>query len=277
VPTDQRGKELYVTPWHDPAMHRCWRAARGGRDGAERGRAVRRRRRDGRPRLLAGGLIGAALLLAAGLLAGCGGGAHASSPTKVMSATLAYANCMRSHGVPDFPDPDGQGYFVIHGGPGSDLAPSSPAFRAAERVCGPFGSAGRQVTATQENQEYQKSLKAAACMRANGVRNYPEPKLINGTIKLSFTASINPATPAVRTAAKKCGYQDEQEAEQTRLRMAFVCCMRTHGVTKFPYPTANGHVSVAMVRARGINPQAPAVARVVSECLPPWLRPPRGP
>lgn len=125
-----------------------------------------------------------------------------------MSSALAYANCMRSHGVPDFPDPDGQGHFVIHPGPGTDLAPSSPAFQAAERVCGSFGSAGRQVTAAQEEQEFQKSLKAAACMRANGVPNYPEPKLIDGSIYRNFNPSlnINPSSPAFQQAAKKCAH-----------------------------------------------------------------------
>ncbi len=147
-------------------------------------------------------------LLPAALLAGCGSGAHTSSLTKVMSSALAYANCMRSHGVPDFPDPSGQGDFVIHGGPGSDLVPSSPAFQAAERVCGPFASAGAQVTATQANQEFQKSLKAAACMRANGVPNYPDPKLIDGTIDHNFNPSlrINPSSPAFQRAAQKCGH-----------------------------------------------------------------------
>ena len=127
------------------------------------------------------------------------------------------------------------------------------------------------------HQAFHRTLKAAACIRANGVPNYPEPKPINGTIKLSFTAGINPTTPADQTAAKKCGYQNEQRAEETRSRIAFAHCMRTNGVTKFPYPTANGHVSVAMVRTQGINPQSPAVARVEAKCLPPWLRPPKGP
>jgi hypothetical protein len=168
---------------------------------------VRRRWRERRPRPLAW-VVTAAALLAAGPLAGCGGGAHANSRTKVISSALAYANCMRSHGVPDFPDPDGQGDFVIHGGAGTDLAPSSPAFQAAELVCGQFGSAGRQVTAAQENQEFQKSLKAAACMRANGVPNYPEPKLIDGSIDHNFSPNlnINPSSPAFEQAAKKCGH-----------------------------------------------------------------------
>jgi len=38
-------------------------------------------------------------------------------------------------------------------------------------------------------------------MRSNGVPNYPEPKLINRAIRISFTPSLNPAMPAVQTAA----------------------------------------------------------------------------
>jgi hypothetical protein len=64
---------------------------------------------------------------------------------------------------------------------------------------------------------------------------------------------------------------------ETRARFAFVRCMRTHGVRNFPYPTARGHVSPEMVRAQGINPASPAIARIVSECLPPFLRPPKTP
>jgi hypothetical protein len=81
----------------------------------------------------------------------------------------------------------------------------------------------------------------------------------------------------VQTAAKKCGTQAEQQAGETSARIVFARCMRTHGVKNFPYPTAQGRVSVEMVRARGINPKSPAVVRVVSECLPPWLRPPTTP
>jgi hypothetical protein len=173
---------------------------------------IRRRPRSGRGRLSACGAVGIALL-SAGLLAGCGGGAHASSPSKVMSAALAYANCMRSRGVPDFPDPNSQGEFqlrpsvrVENGGPTpvGDLIPSSPAFQAAERACGPFGSAGRQVTAAQEEQAFQAALTAAACMRANGVPNYPDPKLIDGSIDQEFNGKFNPGSPAFQQAARKC-------------------------------------------------------------------------
>ena len=123
----------------------------------------------------------------------------------------------------------------------------------------------------------RRALKAAACLRANGVPNYPEPKFVDGTIALSFTAGVNPTTPAVQTAAEKCGYQAEQQAGETSSRIAFVRCMREHGVRDFPYPTATGHVSPALVRAAGININSAAVTPVVVKCLPPWLLPGKAP
>jgi len=82
--------------------------------------------------------------------------------------------------------------------------PSSPAFQAGERACGSFASAGRQVTRAQEQQAFRKDLRAAACMRANGVPDYPDPKLIDGSIDQEFNGKFNPDSPAFEAAAKKC-------------------------------------------------------------------------
>jgi hypothetical protein len=51
---------------------------------------------------------------------------------------LAYSACMRSHGVPDFPDPtfsSNGGGLVINGSAGGDMDPRSPAFQAADKAC----------------------------------------------------------------------------------------------------------------------------------------------
>jgi hypothetical protein len=160
---------------------------------------VRRQRRNERVRALTCGALAAAIP-AAVLLAGCGGssssgGTHVNSYFKI---ALAYSQCMRSHGVPNFPDPNRQGYLVI------DLDPSAPAFQSAQKACGPLPSS---VTPAQEDQEFSKSLKAAACMRANGVPNMPDPKLVrpaggNPTIRLPL--GNLPSSPAFQRAAKKC-------------------------------------------------------------------------
>jgi hypothetical protein len=65
---------------------------------------------------------------------------------------LKFSKCMRSHGVPNFPDPKftGGGISIrIGGNTGSGLNPNSPAFQAAQSACGkymhlPKGAPGKQ-------------------------------------------------------------------------------------------------------------------------------------
>lgn len=70
-------------------------------------------------------------------------GLHTSAEkARANAAALKYATCMRSNGVPNFPDPNGQGLLVIQAG---NIEASSPAFQKAEAACksldNGFGSA----------------------------------------------------------------------------------------------------------------------------------------
>ena len=47
---------------------------------------------------------------------------------------LEYSECMRAHGISDFPDPSNGG-LSLRGGPGSDLNPNNPEFQAAQKAC----------------------------------------------------------------------------------------------------------------------------------------------
>jgi hypothetical protein len=51
------------------------------------------------------------------------------------AAALRYSQCMRTHGIPDFPDPNSQGGIGIKVQPGSDLDPNNPRFKAANSTC----------------------------------------------------------------------------------------------------------------------------------------------
>jgi hypothetical protein len=46
---------------------------------------------------------------------------------------LKYVQCMRSHGISSYPDPNGQGTLIVSAGPG--INPYSPQFRRAEHAC----------------------------------------------------------------------------------------------------------------------------------------------
>ena len=96
-----------------------------------------------------------------------------------MSKLLSYAKCMRTHGINDFPDPTpgpgGQGGgFSIKAGPGSDLDPNSPAYKAANQACQsllPYGGTPPPATPAQLAGE----AKLAACMRSHGFPAFPDP------------------------------------------------------------------------------------------------------
>ncbi|MEO6858719.1 MAG: hypothetical protein ABI323_09045 [Solirubrobacteraceae bacterium] len=65
-----------------------------------------------------------------------GGGPPPPISASQKRAALANADCMRKHGVPDFPDPTfpAGGGVAINGG--SQVNPQSPAFQQAAKVCG---------------------------------------------------------------------------------------------------------------------------------------------
>ncbi len=59
--------------------------------------------------------------------------------TQQFQEALAFSQCMRDHGVADFPDPqrgpNGGVTMQIKGGQGSDLDPNNPTFKAAQQAC----------------------------------------------------------------------------------------------------------------------------------------------
>jgi hypothetical protein len=68
------------------------------------------------------------------------------------------------------------------------------------------------------------------------------------------------------------GSEPQESAQQQRKQLAdalsFAKCMRSHGVSRFPDPTAQGQLTVEMVQAAGIDVHSPTVLRVVQACLP---------
>jgi len=65
--------------------------------------------------------------------------------TRQRAAALKYSQCMRDHGIKDFPDPNPQGGISVTASPGADLDPNNPLFKAAQKACQslqPGGGAG---------------------------------------------------------------------------------------------------------------------------------------
>lgn len=117
----------------------------------------------------------ALLLVPAGCalaLAACGSSGTPSGSGGT-PAGIKVAECMRTHGVPGFPDPGSGG--GIQFSDKSGINPQSPAFRAAQSVCFkllPGGGPGRGHISEARK---LMMLKLAQCMRAHGLSTFPDP------------------------------------------------------------------------------------------------------
>jgi hypothetical protein len=150
------------------------------------------------------------------LATACGGGsspASASPPTYVQ--VLALAKCMRGHGVPDFPDPDGSRSYTLtpngslEGAGGASVDINSSQAQAAYGDCrhllpgGPSISQLEQIE-QQEQQQQAKTLPLlltySQCMRSHGLPNFPSP----GQSPAPGGAAINPSSPQYLAAASAC-------------------------------------------------------------------------
>lgn len=139
------------------------------------------------------------------LAAGCGGGGPARTTGAPHGGLVAYARCMRSHGVPGFPDPDSTG-----GIPKQQVVAarqSDPSrFDSAGTACGPLlpngglGPSSPALTPTDER-DY---LEAAACMRTHGYPSFPDPTFRNGQAHVEVPSDVNQDAPRFKHAVAFC-------------------------------------------------------------------------
>jgi hypothetical protein len=117
--------------------------------------------------------VGCAVLLAA-----CGSSnnpGNASSASRASySAGLRFADCMRSHGVTNFPDPpSGGGGIQIT--PGSGINPQSPAFQSAQNACAKLMPGPGALHGHGSEARKLELLHLAQCMRRHGISAFPDP------------------------------------------------------------------------------------------------------
>jgi hypothetical protein len=113
-----------------------------------------------------------------------------------------FSACMRKHGVTNFPDPNGQGVISIHSGMGID--PQSPAFTSARTICDKLLPNGGQPTPAQIAQQQQKLLAFSACMRAHGLKDFPDPSSGGLRIHVGPGSDLDPTNPTFRNAQQAC-------------------------------------------------------------------------
>jgi hypothetical protein len=128
------------------------------------------------------------------------GGSGSSGATPLAQA-VAYSQCIRSHGVSNFPDPvqtpsGGYGYRT------NGIDPSSTAFQAALQACrglpSPWTSTGQQLSTAQQ----QAWLTWAQCIRTHGLPDFPDPTFSGSEVHDSGVASNSPQLQSAMDACK---------------------------------------------------------------------------
>jgi hypothetical protein len=96
-----------------------------------------------------------------------GSTSRAKSPTS-QEQGVKFAECLRAHGVSDFPDPDAKGEFQY----GVSVSPA--VWRKATTACKDLQPPG-SLSSKRTPKEQTASLRFAACIRENGVKDFPDP------------------------------------------------------------------------------------------------------
>jgi hypothetical protein len=133
------------------------------------------------------------------LAAACGGGGNSSAAggSSNLQEALAYAKCMRSHGAPNWPDPNSQGQFKTTANRAEFHAPAS-----AYQACVHLLPAHGQITPAVQHRVTRLALKFAGCMRAHGVPNFPDPT--GAGFAFLPPVGFNPQSPQVQAAQRAC-------------------------------------------------------------------------
>jgi hypothetical protein len=132
------------------------------------------------------------------------GGSPGAGGSSTAASAVAYSACMRTHGVPNYPDPDSNGN--LPKGNAQDLGVSTSQFKATEQACRhllPSSDTTFNASLIQclmngdgdcPSALVQRALTEgrtfAQCMRNHGVPNWPDPT-VDSTGRPSFQTTAS--------------------------------------------------------------------------------------
>jgi hypothetical protein len=111
---------------------------------------------------------------------------------------LNYANCMRGHGEPEFPDPSSGGVFSLN-----NIDPNTPQYGAAQKACQKLLPRAKPPTPAEQAQLLQKALAYAHCMRDHGEPGFSDPDTRGGGIAFSLK-DVDPNSAQFQRAQDDC-------------------------------------------------------------------------
>jgi hypothetical protein len=149
------------------------------------------------------------------------GSGSSSSPESESSASaqqkiIAFSHCMRTHGVPEFPEPS-EGHVLLRSsdrnGHVTGVNPQSAQFQAASKACAKLSPKGGKPPSPAEQAKLQeKALQFSQCMRTHGVPSFPDPEFTSSSVGVGIhiggrkggPSRIDPSSPAFQAAQKAC-------------------------------------------------------------------------
>jgi hypothetical protein len=128
--------------------------------------------------------------------------APAAQGTGLSQKVFAFSQCMRSHGVANFPMPVAStgGHVSISLSP---AIASSPQFQSAQAHCRsllPSGGKGPTITPADQA-DY---LKGVACMRSHGFPDFPDPTISNNQVHFVVPPGIDQNSSQFKQAVQTC-------------------------------------------------------------------------
>ena len=139
------------------------------------------------------------------------------------NGALAFARCMRSHGVPNYPDPTSSGLVKESL---QQLGVSSSRFQSASSDCNhllPKGGSGPNPAQVQRVRA--QALQFSQCVRSHGLPNFPDPGS-DGRIPDPAIVGINQGSPKFEAANQACG---KYRPPYMPSNAAYNSYARTHG------------------------------------------------
>jgi hypothetical protein len=153
------------------------------------------------------------------LLAACSGGSsgshvaqlpstapQSSAPSSIAPTAseqvgaVGFAQCMRAHGVPTWPDPDSSGVFDKTKITTQQLGVSGTGLQAAQNAC---QAVLPPASITQQRLNAAQALQFSQCMRSHGVPSFPDPDG-SGRIPDPATVGVDQGAPQFQAANDTC-------------------------------------------------------------------------
>lgn len=139
---------------------------------------------------------------------------------------VAFARCMRSKGVPNWPDPNSSGAFDKSELTTKQLGAGSSHVQAAQSACNHvLSNGGSGPNPARVQQMKAQGLQFAHCVRSHGVPNFPDPGS-DGRIPDPASVGINQGSPKFEAANQACG---KYRPPYMPSNSAYNAYARTHG------------------------------------------------